>query len=152
MNKIKNTTTKNSINWLWMSFNIKVFFHFPGNGKEKVFCGIRPWFNIYKISLLVAPLMLRATQLISNFLSISVISTYREPVRGWIDNVYGPIGMMVGAGTGVLHTHLLNLDNVIDMVPVDLVVNAVIASAWNIQAAKSEKTESPRPIDHQYNR
>lgn len=69
----------------------------------------------------------------------AVISTYREPVRGWIDNVYGPVGMMVGIGTGVLHTHLISVDSVTDMVPVDLVVNALAATAWNICAAKSEK-------------
>nr|WKE35581.1 alcohol forming fatty acyl CoA reductase [Paurocephala sauteri] len=75
-----------------------------------------------------------------------IISTYREPVRGWIDNVYGPVGMMVGMGTGVLHTSLIDIHKVTDMVPVDLVVNCIIASAWSIkskaepvQAIESEK-------------
>jgi hypothetical protein len=36
--------------------------------------------------------------------SFSVTSTYREPVIGWIDNLYGPTGVVAGAGSGVLRT------------------------------------------------
>lgn len=58
----------------------------------------------------------------------TVIATYREPVRGWIDNVYGPTGLVVGAGTGVLHTYFGNSDVITDMIPVDMVVNALICA------------------------
>lgn len=57
-----------------------------------------------------------------------MIATYREPVRGWIDNVYGPTGLIVGAGTGVLHTYFGNPNVTTDMIPVDMVVNALICS------------------------
>lgn len=60
----------------------------------------------------------------------AVISTYKEPVRGWIDNVYGPTGLMVGLGTGVIHTYFGDETHVTDIVPVDLVTNALIASSW----------------------
>lgn len=51
-------------------------------------------------------------------------------MRGWIDNVYGPIGVIVGIGTGILHVYEGNLDtNSADMVPVDLVVNGLICAA-----------------------
>ncbi|XP_054282498.1 fatty acyl-CoA reductase wat-like [Macrosteles quadrilineatus] len=59
-----------------------------------------------------------------------VISSYKEPVRGWIDNVYGPTGLMVGLGTGVIHTYFGDETHVTDIVPVDLVTNALLASAW----------------------
>jgi fatty acyl-CoA reductase len=58
-----------------------------------------------------------------------VIATYREPVRGWIDNVYGPTGIIVGAGTGVLHTYYLHSTTTSDMVPVDMTINALICAA-----------------------
>lgn len=58
----------------------------------------------------------------------TVIATYREPVRGWIDNVYGPTGITVGIGTGVLHTYYVNPENITDMIPVDIVVNALICA------------------------
>jgi len=57
-----------------------------------------------------------------------VVGTYREPVRGWIDNVYGPTGIVVGAGTGVLHTYYLDSNIVTDIIPVDIVVNALICA------------------------
>jgi len=57
-----------------------------------------------------------------------VIATYREPVRAWIDNVYGPTGLIVGAGTGVLHTYFGDSNMTTDMIPVDLVVNALISA------------------------
>jgi len=57
-----------------------------------------------------------------------VVGTYREPVRGWIDNVYGPTGIVVGAATGVLHTYYLDSNIVTDIIPVDIVVNALICA------------------------
>lgn len=63
-------------------------------------------------------------------LDVSVIATYNEPVRGWIDNVYGPTGLLVGAGTGVLHTYMGDQNMQTDMVPVDLTANALIATVW----------------------
>ncbi|XP_025415733.1 fatty acyl-CoA reductase wat-like [Sipha flava] len=68
-----------------------------------------------------------------------VIATYREPVRGWIDNVYGPTGLVVGAGTGVLHTYFGNTNVVTDMIPVDMVVNALISA--------TKETATNRKVD-----
>ncbi|RZF48915.1 hypothetical protein LSTR_LSTR003295 [Laodelphax striatellus] len=79
---------------------------------------------------------------ISIFRPSVVISSYKEPVRGWIDNVYGPTGLLVGAGTGVLHTYLGDPTHITDMVPVDLATNALIASAYKTgNSPKVEKGE-----------
>ncbi|XP_046975845.1 fatty acyl-CoA reductase wat-like [Vanessa cardui] len=59
-----------------------------------------------------------------------VIAAYREPTLGWVDvqNVYGPSGIILGLGLGVMHTLLA--DNIkVDVVPVDIVSNAIIISA-----------------------
>lgn len=58
-----------------------------------------------------------------------MIATYREPVRGWIDNVYGLTGIVVGVGTGVLHTYYVGSTTTADIIPVDLAVNALICAA-----------------------
>nr|QLI61993.1 fatty acyl-CoA reductase 3 [Streltzoviella insularis] len=75
-----------------------------------------------------------------------VISTYEEPVRGWTDSVYGPTGLMIGIGTGVLRTMYMNVNKVADMVPVDLVVNAILASAWYTAKHFKENQTSNIPI------
>ncbi|XP_017853477.1 fatty acyl-CoA reductase wat-like [Drosophila busckii] len=62
-----------------------------------------------------------------------VISTYREPVVGWIDNFYGPTGAIAGAGTGVLRTLHCKPKAIANMVPVDLCINSLIAASWDIQ-------------------
>lgn len=51
---------------------------------------------------------------------------------GWIDNLYGPTGVVAGAGTGVLRT--LHCDENINanIVPVDMACNALIAAAWDV--------------------
>lgn len=58
-----------------------------------------------------------------------MLATYREPVRCWIDNVYGPTGIVVGAGTGILHTYFLDVDIAPDLIPVDIAVNALICAS-----------------------
>ncbi|XP_049883785.1 fatty acyl-CoA reductase wat-like [Pectinophora gossypiella] len=75
-----------------------------------------------------------------------VVSTYEEPVRGWTDSVYGPTGIVIGIGTGVLRTMYMNLDKVADMVPVDMCVNAILASAWHTAKNFKENQTSHIPI------
>ncbi|CAG4949291.1 unnamed protein product [Parnassius apollo] len=75
-----------------------------------------------------------------------VVSTYEEPVRGWTDSVYGPTGLIIGIGTGVIRTMYMELDKVADMVPVDLTVNAILASAWYTAKHFKENQTSNIPI------
>ncbi|XP_048264956.1 fatty acyl-CoA reductase wat isoform X2 [Bombus terrestris] len=76
-----------------------------------------------------------------------VISTYQEPVRGWIDNLYGPTGVAAGAGTGVLRS--IHCDGSIEanVVPGDLTVNALIACAWDVANRRKSATTKEREND-----
>lgn len=69
---------------------------------------------------------------IKYFCDLTVISTYREPLRGWIDNLYGPTGVAAGAGTGLLRS--IHCDGSVNanVVPADMTVNALIACAWDV--------------------
>uniref|UniRef100_A0A0A9WBX3 Fatty acyl-CoA reductase n=2 Tax=Lygus hesperus TaxID=30085 RepID=A0A0A9WBX3_LYGHE len=58
-----------------------------------------------------------------------VVGTDREPVIGWTDNVYGPTGLVVGAGCGLLHSVFADTNMTANIVPVDYLVNALIAAA-----------------------
>ncbi|XP_049883825.1 fatty acyl-CoA reductase wat-like isoform X2 [Pectinophora gossypiella] len=59
-----------------------------------------------------------------------VIGAYREPAPGWVDMscAYGPAGVMLGVGLGLVHAVLADRSVKIDIVPVDAVNNAVLAA------------------------
>lgn len=70
-------------------------------------------------------------KIIYKFFFIVVIATNKEPVAGWIDNLYGITGMVVGACLGVIRSARLIEENVAEIVPADYVINCVLASAWD---------------------
>ncbi|CAK1593086.1 unnamed protein product [Parnassius mnemosyne] len=61
-----------------------------------------------------------------------VISSYHDPMIGWIDpnNAYGASGLILGIITGILHTLNAKQEIVMSFVPVDIVVNTIIAAGW----------------------
>lgn len=67
-----------------------------------------------------------------------VIPTYREPVPGWIDNMYGPTGIIVGVGAGLLRVVQIVKENRAEIVPVDYCVNSLLATAWDVSMHKYE--------------
>ncbi|KAJ4442000.1 hypothetical protein ANN_11864 [Periplaneta americana] len=60
----------------------------------------------------------------------SIISTWKEPIPGWIDNMNGPTMGIMGCSMGMIRCGHLDTDKICDIVPVDTVVNALIATAW----------------------
>uniref|UniRef100_A0A0C9PMV0 Fatty acyl-CoA reductase n=1 Tax=Fopius arisanus TaxID=64838 RepID=A0A0C9PMV0_9HYME len=72
-----------------------------------------------------------------------VVSSYKEPVAGWIDNVYGPTGALVGAGAGLIRTLQINKNCTAEIVPVDYTVNALISTAWDVANNKNEAADPP---------
>lgn len=61
-----------------------------------------------------------------------MVATSKEPVPGWIDNLYGPNGVVLGIGAGLLRIMQTDASVNANLVPVDLSVNALIASAWDV--------------------
>lgn len=55
-----------------------------------------------------------------------------EPIRGWIDNFYGPTGVVLGACLGVLRSFQGKGENVAELIPADFVVNAGLAIIWDV--------------------
>ncbi|KAI4498876.1 hypothetical protein M0802_006051 [Mischocyttarus mexicanus] len=66
------------------------------------------------------------------FYAIKVISTAYEPVEGWLDNIYGPNGITAAASLGMLRVMHGDSNSIANIIPVDITVNAIIASAWDI--------------------
>ncbi|XP_054286773.1 putative fatty acyl-CoA reductase CG5065 [Macrosteles quadrilineatus] len=67
-----------------------------------------------------------------------VTPAYREPVPGWVDNLNGPVGVMVGAGKGVIRSMLCGEDNRAEVIPVDVAINAVITIAHKRATHKTD--------------
>ncbi|XP_018370183.1 PREDICTED: fatty acyl-CoA reductase 1-like [Trachymyrmex cornetzi] len=61
-----------------------------------------------------------------------VMSTLQEPIPGWLDNVYGPIGLSIGVAKGILRVIYLNKTVNEDIVPVDIVIKAIITLTWKV--------------------
>jgi len=59
-----------------------------------------------------------------------VACSFNEPMPGWIDNVNGPTGLILAVGKGILRTMYNNSSAIADIIPVDMVINLIIAAAW----------------------
>lgn len=60
-----------------------------------------------------------------------IMNSLEEPVPGWVDNINGPSGITVLASVGILRTVDWDYFAKVDLVPVDKVVNALIAIGWD---------------------
>lgn len=69
-------------------------------------------------------------------LYVSVLPVANEPVPGWIDNMYGPTGMLIGVAAGLIRVFHVHKDNNAEIVPVDMCVNSLLAAAWDISKTK----------------
>ncbi|KAK9745176.1 Male sterility protein [Popillia japonica] len=58
-----------------------------------------------------------------------VISTYKEPLSGWVDNTNGPTFVVKYVMLGVLRTLYAGPRLVMDLIPADIVTNLIIVSA-----------------------
>lgn len=69
-----------------------------------------------------------------------VVGSLKEPDYGWVDNINGPTGLMIGAGKGVLRSMLGNSKSKVDIVPCDIAVNMTIALAWKVGVEQPKNT------------
>ncbi|XP_070495680.1 putative fatty acyl-CoA reductase CG5065 [Chironomus tepperi] len=59
-----------------------------------------------------------------------ILSAWTEPFRGYVDNFNGPMGMLLASHIGIIKTAYGDPKNVLDMLPVDVCVKAMIISTW----------------------
>lgn len=70
-------------------------------------------------------------------LSLAVTASLNEPFAGWVDNFNGPTGLVSALAKGLFRTMMCEKHYVADMVPVDIVINLMIAAAWRTATRKS---------------
>jgi fatty acyl-CoA reductase len=61
-----------------------------------------------------------------------VAATWREPIPGWVENLNGPTGLLVGGGKGVIRSMHCRADYNADIMPCDIAINAIIILAWRV--------------------
>ncbi|XP_011873916.1 PREDICTED: putative fatty acyl-CoA reductase CG5065 isoform X2 [Vollenhovia emeryi] len=72
-----------------------------------------------------------------------VIPSYEEPMPGWVDNLNGPIGLMVGAGKGVIRSMHCNGNYHAEVIPVDFAINTLIAISYKLTTDKKKSKSIP---------
>ena len=65
-----------------------------------------------------------------------VLCSLNEPNPGWVDNWNGPTGLVSAVGKGIFRTMMGNTQITADVVPVDVVINLMIAAAWRTATTK----------------
>ncbi|XP_018570240.1 fatty acyl-CoA reductase wat-like [Anoplophora glabripennis] len=79
-----------------------------------------------------------------------VLSTFKEPIRGWCNNLYGATGIFYAASLGILRVVRCDQDKYANIIPADMCVNGMIASAWDgkkrFQEAKDENGIFELPV------
>ncbi|KAM3963004.1 putative fatty acyl-CoA reductase CG5065 [Aphomia sociella] len=72
-----------------------------------------------------------------------VTPSYKEPIQGWVDNLNGPVGVMVGAGKGVIRTMHCYGHYHAEVIPVDIAINSIIVIAFKIGTTTERQPEIP---------
>ncbi|XP_018563270.1 putative fatty acyl-CoA reductase CG5065 [Anoplophora glabripennis] len=72
-----------------------------------------------------------------------VIPAVDEPVPGWVDSLNGPVGLLVGAGKGVIRSMYCNGGNRGQFIPVDFAINTTIVVAQMVGKAETRSKEVP---------
>lgn len=79
-----------------------------------------------------------------------IVATKQEPLCGWIDNMYGPTGILVFSAMGMLPSLHCHVDFVTDIVPVDMAINALMATAWQVHSDGCTLAETTTPKVYNY--
>ncbi|XP_065216788.1 fatty acyl-CoA reductase wat-like [Planococcus citri] len=76
------------------------------------------------------------------FRPAGIISCFKEPLPGWINNAYGSVGYYYGIAIGVLKVAYTRVHSNAPVVPGDFTINACILSAYHVN-----KSWENRPND-----
>jgi len=76
-----------------------------------------------------------------------VTCSEKDPYPGWVDTLIGPGGLVLATALGMLHVMPGNPRNIVDLVPVDYVINCIVSCAW-YAATHTLPHGAPRPVVH----
>jgi hypothetical protein len=94
-------------------------------GITGVECAQHPFLHRQNVILTEWPLK-------TDCLFLAVTGTWKDPVPGWVENLNGPTGLLVGAGKGVIRSMHCRAEYNADIMPCDIAINAIIILAWKV--------------------
>ncbi|XP_022224530.2 putative fatty acyl-CoA reductase CG5065 isoform X1 [Drosophila obscura] len=66
-----------------------------------------------------------------------------EPLQGWVDNMNGPTGVLIGAGKGVIRSMICNGDLRSEVIPVDIAINGLILLPYHNSFVEQRPLQIP---------
>ncbi|VVC98340.1 unnamed protein product [Leptidea sinapis] len=81
------------------------------------------WLSDDQLNLLAPSLMQKHP---NSYTYSKLTPAFKEPKPGWVDNLNGPIGLMIGAGKGVIRSMHCYGHYHAEVIPVDNAINAII--------------------------
>ncbi|XP_050680781.1 putative fatty acyl-CoA reductase CG5065 [Leptidea sinapis] len=72
-----------------------------------------------------------------------VTPAFKEPKPGWVDNLNGPIGLMIGAGKGVIRSMHCYGHYHAEVIPVDNAINAIIVVPYFLNTQIERQPDIP---------
>lgn len=79
-----------------------------------------------------------------------VLGTAKEPIVGWIDNLYGPMAIIHGSACGILRIVPANKNTKLWAVPVDNCGNVLLSSCWKTAQLSAQGKSQLQPIIYNY--
>ncbi|XP_076749568.1 fatty acyl-CoA reductase 1-like [Xylocopa sonorina] len=102
------------------------------------------WSNLYAFSKATTEGLVetfsRKTSLPCIIYRPSIITlSMEEPIPGWVGNKNGPIHLLTANALGFMHVVPASIDGNIDMIPVDLTANGLLALIWDYVVHRQSK-------------
>lgn len=69
----------------------------------------------------------------------TVNAAWKEPIPGWTISKNGPQGFFMGASKGVVRRLPVDVNLVADYIPLDMVVNEVLVTAYHVNKIRSSE-------------
>ncbi|XP_025160242.1 putative fatty acyl-CoA reductase CG5065 isoform X1 [Harpegnathos saltator] len=102
------------------------------------------YMNTYVFTKAMAESLIRDTSEelpIGVFRPAIVVSPAEEPLIGWTDNYFGPVGLIAYYFKGITKYLWIDSKCTANLVPVDKTINALIVSAWDVFNKSKRRSE-----------
>ncbi|XP_069696765.1 putative fatty acyl-CoA reductase CG5065 [Periplaneta americana] len=92
---------------------------------------LKTWPNAYCLTKNLAEQVIKNSELPAAIIRPSIVgSSHKYPTPGWVISSSGAPSMVLFSSLGALHVLNADNDTIVDVIPVDMVVNVMIVAGW----------------------